>query len=72
LNRKASFAISYFVRGSVTSVADPHRLGLDTDPDPACHFDVDPDPALSLDADPDPTFHFDADADSDPCCQIKT
>jgi hypothetical protein len=31
-----------------SSIADPHHLGADPGPDPACHFD------------PDPTFHFDA------------
>jgi hypothetical protein len=43
-----------------TSVADPHHLDMDLDPDldPACHFDVDPGP--------DPTFNFGADTDPDP------
>jgi hypothetical protein len=45
----------------VPSVADPHHLDADPDPNPACHFYVDPDP--------DPTFHFDADPDL--CLQIK-
>jgi len=38
-----------------SSVADPHHLDADPDPDPACHFDTDPDP--------DPAFHFEADPD---------
>jgi hypothetical protein len=38
-----------------SSVADPHHLDADPDPDPACHFDTDPDP--------DPTFHIEADPD---------
>jgi hypothetical protein len=33
----------------LNSVADPHHLDANPDPDPASHFD----------ADPDPTFHFD-------------
>ncbi len=43
-----------------SSVADPHRLDADPDPDPACHFDGNPDP------DPDPACHFDANPDQDP------
>ena len=35
------------------SVADPH------------HVDADPDPDFHFDADPDPAFHFDADQDPD-------
>ncbi len=38
-----------------SSVADPHHLDADPDPNPACHFDTD--------SDPDPTFHFEADPD---------
>jgi hypothetical protein len=45
------------------SIADPHHLDADSDPDPARHFDADPDPYL--------TFHFDADPDLDPSFQIK-
>ncbi len=47
------------------SVADPHHLDADADPDldPACHFDADADP------DPDHTFHFDP--DPDPSFQIN-
>ncbi len=50
LNRKAIFSHSCFVTEPVTSVADPHHLDADSDPDPACHFnaDPDPDPVLSL------------------------
>jgi hypothetical protein len=53
------------------SVADPHHLDADPDPDPTCHFDADPDLLVTLmriqiriqlnTADPDPTFQFDAD-----------
>jgi hypothetical protein len=48
---------------SPTSVADPHLLDADADPDPACHFDADPKP--------DTTIHFDADPDPDPSFHIK-
>jgi hypothetical protein len=40
-----------------TSVAYPHHLDADADPDSACHFHADPD------SDPDPTRHFDSDPD---------
>ncbi len=30
------------------SVADPHHLDADPDPDPASHFDADPDPTVTL------------------------
>jgi hypothetical protein len=43
------------------SVADPHHIYADPDPDPACHFDEDP----------EPTFHFNADPDQEPSIQIK-
>ncbi len=48
-----------------SSVADPHHLDANPDPDPTSHFDTDPDP--------DPTFHFDAvpDPDPAPAFQIK-
>jgi hypothetical protein len=32
----------------IPSVADPHHVDADPDPDPACHFDAD--------LDPDPSF----------------
>ncbi len=38
------------------SVADPHHI--DADPDPDCPFDSDPDPACHFDADPDPACHL--------------
>ncbi len=47
----------------MNSVANPHHLDADPDPDPACHFDED--------ADPDPAFHFDAIPDLDSSFQIN-
>jgi hypothetical protein len=38
----------------VGSVADPHHLDADPDPDPVCHFD--PDPRFQLNPDPNPSF----------------
>jgi hypothetical protein len=37
-----------------STVADPHHL--DADPDPNYHFDANPDPTYHLYADPDPDF----------------
>ncbi len=48
---------------AVNSVADPHHLDEDPDPDPASHFDADPNPDL--------TFRFDAHQVPDSCFQIK-
>jgi hypothetical protein len=45
------------------SVADPHPIYADPDPDPSCHFDEDPDP--------DPACHFHDDPDPEPSFQIK-
>ncbi len=42
----------------VGSVADPHNIDADLDPDSACHFD--PDPSFHFDADPDPGFQIKA------------
>jgi hypothetical protein len=52
-----------FIGGS--SVADPHHLDADRDPDPAFHFDADPNPAFQFDADsdPGPTTHLFPDLD---------
>jgi hypothetical protein len=35
------------------SVADPHHLGPDPNPDPSFHFDADPDPTFPFVWDPD-------------------
>jgi hypothetical protein len=47
-----------FRRCSLCSVADPHHIDTDEepDPDPACNIDGDPDPACYFDADPIPSF----------------
>jgi hypothetical protein len=45
-----------------SSVADPHHLEADLDPDPACHFDADPDldPTFPFDVIPEPSFQIKA------------
>jgi hypothetical protein len=40
------------------SVANPHHLDADPDPDPACHFDADPDPHRACHLDADPSLPF--------------
>jgi hypothetical protein len=46
----------------LTSVAYPHHV--DANPNPNFHFDTDLDPAFHFDADPDPISHQ---SDADPC-----
>jgi hypothetical protein len=52
------------------SVAVPHHVDADVDPDPACHLDADTDPSCHLDVDPDPACHFDADPNPDPTLSL--
>ncbi len=57
------------------SVADPHHLDADPNPDAACNFDTEQYQDFTLhfdkDPDPDPTFDFDVDPDPDPTFQIE-
>jgi hypothetical protein len=48
-----------------SSVADPHHIDVDLDPDPAFYFVANPDPDFTFhsDMDQDPSFQFDADLD---------
>ncbi len=47
------------------SVAVPHYLDADADPDHTFHFDLDPDPTFHSDSVPGPTLQFNADPDPD-------
>jgi hypothetical protein len=49
LSGSPTSTLTYFEAHVVkTSVADPHHLDADSNPDPAFHFDADPDPDLTL------------------------
>ncbi len=60
------------VGGLVRSVADPHHLDADRDPDAAFHSDSDPDPTFHSDADPNQDSTFHSNAVPDPYNLIRT